>query len=105
MTAAVGARNLVKVDAGVIHALLQARYYDGSKGGFLSEDPVFWGFSPHAYPPRTPCPLLVTPPFVGERFIHPKSALQMYPVRAASVIDTLPLLAFQLTQPPLSLHA
>ena len=22
---------------------LQARYYDGSKGQFLSEDPVFWG--------------------------------------------------------------
>jgi RHS repeat-associated protein len=43
MTAAVGARNLFKVDAGVVHALLQARYYDGSKGEFLSEDPVFWG--------------------------------------------------------------
>jgi hypothetical protein len=38
MTAAVGARNLFKVDAGVVHALLQARYYDGSKGEFLSED-------------------------------------------------------------------
>ena len=43
MTTAVGARNLVKVDAGVVHALLQARYYDGSKGEFLSEDPVFLG--------------------------------------------------------------
>src|SRR5216684_8534228 len=43
MTAAVGARNLFKVDAGVVHALLQARYYDGSKGAFLSEDPVFLG--------------------------------------------------------------
>src|SRR6266481_3380421 len=43
MTAAVGARNLFKADAGVVHALLQARYYDGSKGEFLSEDPVFWG--------------------------------------------------------------
>src|SRR5216684_7188642 len=43
MTAAVGARNLIKVDAGVVHALLQARYYDGSKGEFLSEDPVFLG--------------------------------------------------------------
>jgi hypothetical protein len=43
MTAAVGARNLFNVDAGVVHALLQARYYDGSKGEFLSEDPVFWG--------------------------------------------------------------
>src|ERR1700694_4272927 len=41
MTAAVGARNLFKVDTGVVHALLQARYYDGSKGEFLSEDPVF----------------------------------------------------------------
>ena len=35
------ARNLLKVDAGVVHALLQARYYDGSKGEFLSEDPSF----------------------------------------------------------------
>src|SRR6266481_6776803 len=43
MTAAVGARNLFEVDAGVVHALLQARYYDGSKGEFLSEDPVFLG--------------------------------------------------------------
>ena len=43
MTAAVGARNLFKVDAGVVRALLQARYYDGSKGEFLSEDPVFLG--------------------------------------------------------------
>src|SRR6266851_4604640 len=43
MTAAVGARSLFKVDAAVVHALLQARYYDGSKGEFLSEDPVFLG--------------------------------------------------------------
>jgi RHS repeat-associated protein len=44
MTAAGGgARNLFKVDAGVVFALLQARYYDGSKGEFLSEDPVFLG--------------------------------------------------------------
>ena len=43
MTAAVGARNLLKVDAGVVHALLQARYYDGNRGEFLSEDPVFLG--------------------------------------------------------------
>jgi hypothetical protein len=28
MTAAVGARNFFKVDAGVVHALLQARYYE-----------------------------------------------------------------------------
>lgn len=43
MTAAVGARNFFKVGAGVVHALLQARYMDGSKGQFLSEDPVFLG--------------------------------------------------------------
>ena len=43
MTAAVGARNLFKLDAGIVHASLQARYYDGSKGEFLSEDPVFLG--------------------------------------------------------------
>ena len=43
MTVVVGARNLFKADAGVVHALLQARYYDGSKGAFLSEDPVFLG--------------------------------------------------------------
>jgi len=41
MTAAVGAREFFKVDAGVAHALLQARYYDGSRGEFLSEDPTF----------------------------------------------------------------
>jgi RHS repeat-associated protein len=40
MTTPIGARHL---DAGVVHALLQARYYDGSKGEFLSEDPVFLG--------------------------------------------------------------
>ena len=41
MTVVVGARNLFKVNTGVVHALLQARYYDGSKGEFLSEDPSF----------------------------------------------------------------
>src|SRR6266436_9054352 len=41
MTVVVGARNLFKVDAGVVHALLQNRYMDGSKGTFLSEDPTF----------------------------------------------------------------
>jgi len=41
MTVVVGARNLFKADAGVVHALLQARYYDGSKGEFLSEDPSY----------------------------------------------------------------
>jgi RHS repeat-associated protein len=43
MTAALGARRHVEADAGVVRALLQARYYDGSKGEFLSEDPVFLG--------------------------------------------------------------
>jgi len=43
MTVVVGARSLVKADACVVHALLQSRYYDASKGEFLSEDPVFWG--------------------------------------------------------------
>ncbi len=42
MTAAVGARNLFRVDAGVVHALLQARYMDGSKGQFLSEAQCSW---------------------------------------------------------------
>jgi RHS repeat-associated protein len=43
MTAAVGARNLFKVDAGVVHALMQARYQNSSRGQFISEDPVFLG--------------------------------------------------------------
>jgi len=38
MTDAVGARNLFGIDAGVVHALMQARYYDGGKGEFLSEE-------------------------------------------------------------------
>jgi RHS repeat-associated protein len=53
MTAAVGARNLFKVDAGVVHALLQARYYDGSKGEFLSEDPVFWSAQQNLADPQS----------------------------------------------------
>jgi RHS repeat-associated protein len=53
MTAAVGARNLFKVDAGVVHALLQARYYDGSKGEFLSEDPVFWSAQQNLSDPQS----------------------------------------------------
>ena len=53
MTAAVGARNLFKVDAGVVHALLQARYYDGSKGVFLSEDPVFWSAQQNLTDPQS----------------------------------------------------
>jgi RHS repeat-associated protein len=34
-------RNYVEIDAGVVHALLNARYYDSARGQFLSEDPVF----------------------------------------------------------------
>jgi hypothetical protein len=41
MTVVVGARNLFKADAGVVHALLNSRYYDSSRGQFVSEDPVF----------------------------------------------------------------
>lgn len=43
MTAVVGARNLFKFDAGVVHALMQARYQNSSRGQFISEDPVFLG--------------------------------------------------------------
>jgi RHS repeat-associated protein len=43
MTAAVGPRNLFKVDAGVVHALMQARYQNSSRGQFISQDPVFLG--------------------------------------------------------------
>jgi RHS repeat-associated protein len=41
MTVAVGARKLFKVDAGVVHALLNARYYNSAQGQFTSEDPIF----------------------------------------------------------------
>src|SRR5712675_3791334 len=53
MTVVVGARNRFKVDAGVVHALLQARYYDGSKGEFLSEDPVFWSAQQNLADPQS----------------------------------------------------
>jgi RHS repeat-associated protein len=43
MIAAVGARNLSKVDAGVVQALMQARYQNSGRGQFISEDPVFLG--------------------------------------------------------------
>jgi RHS repeat-associated protein len=43
MSGVVGAIERSKFDAGVVHALLQARYYDSGKGEFLSEDPVFLG--------------------------------------------------------------
>jgi hypothetical protein len=40
MTVAVEARNL-GVDAGVVHALMQARYQNSSRGQSISEDPLF----------------------------------------------------------------
>jgi RHS repeat-associated protein len=43
MTAIVGARKLISVDAGVVHAFMQARYQNSSRGQFISEDPVFLG--------------------------------------------------------------
>jgi RHS repeat-associated protein len=43
MIAAVGARNISKFDAGVVQALMQARYQNSSRGQFISEDPVFLG--------------------------------------------------------------
>src|SRR6266702_2026411 len=36
-------RNYVEIDAGVVHALLNARYYNPTQGQFISQDPVFWG--------------------------------------------------------------
>ena len=42
MIAAIGARNLSQVDAGVVDALMQARYQNSSRGQFLSGDPVLW---------------------------------------------------------------
>ena len=35
-------RNRVEIDAGVIPALLNARYYELARGQFISQDPVFW---------------------------------------------------------------
>ena len=35
-------RDQVEIDAGVVHASLQARYYDSMRGQFLSQDPIFW---------------------------------------------------------------
>ena len=43
LASSLASTNQVEIDAGVVHALLQARYYDGGKGEFLSEDPVFLG--------------------------------------------------------------
>ena len=34
-------QQLVEIDAGVVHALLNARYYDANRGQFLSQDPTF----------------------------------------------------------------
>jgi RHS repeat-associated protein len=36
------AQNIVEIDTGVVHALLNARYYSPSQGEFISQDPVFW---------------------------------------------------------------
>jgi hypothetical protein len=41
MTAVVGARKLISVDAGVVHALMQARYDNSNRGQFISDDPSF----------------------------------------------------------------
>jgi RHS repeat-associated protein len=35
-------QNHVEIDAGVVHALLNARYYESARGQFISQDPVFW---------------------------------------------------------------
>jgi RHS repeat-associated protein len=43
MTAAVGAPNFFNFDAGVVHALMEARYQSSSRGQFISEDPLFLG--------------------------------------------------------------
>jgi RHS repeat-associated protein len=37
-----GGRNRVEIDAGVVPALLNARYYESTRGQFISQDPVFW---------------------------------------------------------------
>src|SRR5262245_22887511 len=34
-------RNYVEINAGVVHALLNARYYSSDRGQFISEDPSF----------------------------------------------------------------
>ena len=39
--------------ASVGRAILQARYYDGSKGQFLSEDPTFWGTQQNLKDPQS----------------------------------------------------
>jgi hypothetical protein len=39
MTVAVGARNIFKVDADVVHALMQARYQSSSGGQFILDVP------------------------------------------------------------------
>jgi len=35
------APTLVAIDAGVVHGLLNARYYDSARGQFLTEEPIF----------------------------------------------------------------
>jgi RHS repeat-associated protein len=39
---AVDRSKLLEFDAGVVQALMQARYQNSSRGQFISEDPVFW---------------------------------------------------------------
>jgi RHS repeat-associated protein len=34
-------RKYVEIDAGVVHALLNARYYESARGQFISQDPAF----------------------------------------------------------------
>jgi peptidoglycan LD-endopeptidase CwlK len=43
----------LKFDAGVVHALLNARYYDPARGQFLSEDPVFWSNRQNLFDPQS----------------------------------------------------
>jgi hypothetical protein len=57
MTAVVGAPKLYETDAGVVHALMQARYQKSSRGQFISEDPVFLG-DPRQQVSRRPAKLL-----------------------------------------------
>jgi RHS repeat-associated protein len=53
MTVVVGARSLVKADAGVVHALLNARYYNSAQGQFISEDPTFLGMQQNLNDPQS----------------------------------------------------
>jgi hypothetical protein len=48
MVASLDVSNRVPSHAGVVRALLNARYYDATRGQFLSEDPVFWALGDKA---------------------------------------------------------